>query len=44
MQPNAAPAAAVRGLLVVSFLFSIVYRFGECQPQETASIARLPAR
>jgi hypothetical protein len=41
---NAPPAAAVRGLLVVCFLFLIVYRFVDCLPPETARIARLTAR
>ena len=44
MTANAPPAAAVRVLLVVSFLSFIVYRFGECQLPETARIARLTVR
>jgi hypothetical protein len=36
---NAPPVAAVWDLLVVSFSFtSIVCRFGECKPPETARI------
>jgi len=34
----------VRGLLDVSALYSINCKFGECQPPETARIARLTVR
>ena len=35
---NALPAAAVRELLVVSFLTTSVHKVGECLPPETARI------
>jgi hypothetical protein len=43
MGHNVLPAASVRDLLVVCLSFLYCLWFGECQPPETARIARLTA-